>query len=172
MTSHAVSALLLGLTCALVAQQPPTGPVTPAAASPSALPPPHSLLDGTPVKLRLSQTMSSADSKVGQEIPFEVVEDLLVDGIAVLPKGATAIANVTEAEHKKSMGRAGKLNISITYARLADQEKVALRAVKDSKGGGHVGAIRRHRSDVHRVFSGRATIPFHTRQGHHNSPRN
>jgi len=39
------------------------------------------------------------------------------------------------------MGRAGKLNISITYARLADQEKVALRATKETKGGGHVGAI-------------------------------
>jgi hypothetical protein len=39
------------------------------------------------------------------------------------------------------MGRGGKLNMSISYARLADQEKVALRAVKDSKGGGHVGAM-------------------------------
>jgi hypothetical protein len=39
------------------------------------------------------------------------------------------------------MGRAGKLNISITYARLADQEKAALRAMQDNKGGGHVGAM-------------------------------
>ena len=64
-----------------------------------------------------------------------------VEDTVVLPKGATAIATVTEADHKKSMGRAGKLNISISYARLADQEKVALRAVKDAKGGGHVGAM-------------------------------
>jgi PEGA domain len=93
------------------------------------------------VKLRLSETISSADAKVGEEVPFEVVEDVKVDDVVVLPKGATAIATVTEAEHKRSMGRAGKLNISISYARLADQEKVALRAVKDSKGGGHVGAM-------------------------------
>ncbi len=105
------------------------------------LPAPHTLLDGTPVKLRLSQTITSADAKVGQEVPFEVVEDVKVDDVVVLPKGATAIATVTDAEHKKSMGRAGKLNISISYARLADQEKVALRAVKDTKGGGHVGAM-------------------------------
>ena len=39
------------------------------------------------------------------------------------------------------MGRGGVLNISISYARLADQEKVALRATQDSKGGGHVGAM-------------------------------
>jgi hypothetical protein len=50
---------------------------------------------------------------VGQEVPFEVVEDVKADDIIVLPKGATAVANVTEVEHKKSMGRRGKLNIAI-----------------------------------------------------------
>jgi hypothetical protein len=120
------------------ATQEPSAAVAPQT---SQLPPPHTILDGTPVKLRLSQTISSADAKVGQEVPFEVVEDLKIDDLVVLPKGAVAIANVTEAEHKKSMGRAGKLNVSISYARLADQEKLALRAVKESKGGGHVGAM-------------------------------
>lgn len=98
-------------------------------------------MDGTPVKLRLSQTISSADAKVGQEIPFDVTEDVQVDGVTVIPKGATAIGTVTEANPRKSMGRAGKLNMSISYVRLADQEKAALRAIKDSKGGGHVGAM-------------------------------
>jgi hypothetical protein len=128
----------------LVAQQPQPVPEAPAAAAqaaPSSPPPPHTLLDGTPVKLRLSETISSANTKVGQEIPFEVVEDVSVDGVAVLPKGATAIATVTETEHKRSMGRAGKLNIAISYARLKDQEKVALRATQENKGGGHVGAM-------------------------------
>ncbi len=101
----------------------------------------HTLLDGTPVKLRLSQTISSADAKVGQEIPFEVVEEIKVDEVVVLAKGTTAIGTVTDANPRRSMGRAGKLNMSVSYARLADQEKVALRAVKDSKGGGHVGAM-------------------------------
>jgi hypothetical protein len=112
-----------------------------AASQPSSPPPPHTLVDGTPVKLRLSQTMSSADAKVGQEVPFEVVEDVQVEGVTVLPKGATAIGTVTEANPRRSMGRAGKLDISISYARLADQEKLALRATKDTKGGGHVGAM-------------------------------
>ncbi len=39
------------------------------------------------------------------------------------------------------MGRAGKLNINIDNVRLASGEKVALRAIKDVKGGGHQGAI-------------------------------
>jgi len=118
----------------------PASDVTPQA-SPSSPPPPNTLLDGTPVKLRISETISSADAKVGQEVPFEVVEDVKVDQVVVLPKGATAIATVTAADHKKSMGRGGKLDISISYARLTDNEKVALRATQQNKGGGHIGVM-------------------------------
>jgi hypothetical protein len=135
-------ALVLPVLCpALIAQQVPSAPSVPIAQTAAAAPQPHTLLDGTPIKLRLAQTMSSADAKVGQEVPFEVVEEVKVDDTVVLPKGATAIGTVTEANARKSMGRAGKLNMSITYARLTDGEKIALRAVKDSKGGGHVGAM-------------------------------
>jgi hypothetical protein len=112
-----------------------------AVAAPAGPPPPHTLLDGTPVQLRLSETISSADAKVGQEIPFEVVEDVKVEDVVVLPKGAAAIGTVTEAEPKRRMGRGGKLNVNISYARLVDQEKAALRASKDTQGGGHVGAM-------------------------------
>jgi hypothetical protein len=147
-----LSALVPLIVCSLLSAQQPQpsanapadsqAPATPSAqAAPSQPPTPNTLMDGTPVKLRLSQTISSANTKLGQEIPFEVVEDISVDHVVVLPKGATAIANVTDVEHKKSMGRAGKLNISISYARLIDQEKVALRATQDNKGGGHVGAM-------------------------------
>jgi hypothetical protein len=144
MRKNAPAIILLAICPILAAQQPqstPETPATPQQAAPGTPPPPHTLLDGTPVKLRLSETISSADAKVGQEIPFDVVEDVSVDQVVVLPKGASAIATVTEADHKKSMGRGGKLNISISYARLKDQEKAALRATKDTKGGGHVGAM-------------------------------
>ena len=139
-----VAPVFLAFCTLLLTQQPQPAPealASPQQIAPSAPPPPHTLLDGTPVKLRLSETISSSDAKVGQEIPFEVVEDISVDQVVVLPKGATAIATVTEADHKKSMGRAGKLNIAISYARLKDQQKVALRATKDTKGGGHIGAM-------------------------------
>lgn len=131
----------------LAQQAPPTSPtapstpVTESASQTSQAPVAHTLLDGTPVKLRLSQTISSADAKVGQDVPFEVVEDVNVEGVPVIQKGATAIGNVTSAEPKKRMGRGGKLDITISYVRLTDQEKVALRAIKDTKGGGHVGAM-------------------------------
>src|SRR3984885_14575322 len=146
MRNCVLSLLSLAL-CPLLAAQQTIAAANPAsqspaqAAAPTGPPQPHTLLDGTPVKLRLSQTISSANAQVGQEIPFEVVEEIKVDNVVVLPKGAVAIGTVTECNPKKSMGRAGKLNLNISYARLADQEKVALRATQDNKGGGHVGAM-------------------------------
>jgi len=102
---------------------------------------PNTLQDGTAVKLRLAENLTSASAKTGQTVSFEVVEDVLVQGVVVLPKGTQALATVTDASTKKSMGRGGKLDVNVDSARLLNGEKVQLRAVKDGKGGGHVGAM-------------------------------
>ena len=99
------------------------------------------LHDGTPVRLRLSRNLSSADAKTGDTVDFEVLEDVKVDDVLLISRGAVAIGTITEAEAKKRMARGGKLNLEIDYVRLVDDEKVALRAVKETKGGGHTGAM-------------------------------
>jgi hypothetical protein len=111
------------------------------AATTSAATPPTGFLleDGTPVHLVLSQNLSSADAVTGQTVEFEVVDDVIVNGFVVIPHGSTAWATVTNAEHKRRMERAGKLDID--KVRLADGEKALLRAVKDAEGGGHTGAM-------------------------------
>ncbi len=93
------------------------------------------------MKLRLAETISSDSAKVGQSVPFEVVEEVDVQGVPVIAKGATALATVTTAEPKKRMGRGGKLDVNVDSVRLMDNEKVQLRASKEDKGGGHVGAM-------------------------------
>ena len=140
--------LLLAAGTPAFAQQPatpapPAAPTTSDSAHPAAarVPVPNTLLDGTAVKLRLAENLTSASAKAGDQVPFEVTEDVLVDGVVVLPKGGQALATVTEANAKKSMGRQGKLNLTIDSARLADGEKVQLRATQNSNGGGHVGAM-------------------------------
>lgn len=115
---------------------------TPPPAQTTAAPPaPNTLLDGTPVKLRLQRTISSADAHVGDSVDFDVLEEVKVDKIVVIPKGAIALATVTAAEPKKRMGRGGKLDVNIDSVRLADNEKAALRATEGGKAGGHVGAM-------------------------------
>jgi hypothetical protein len=99
------------------------------------------LEDGTPVHLVLSQTISSADAQEGQLVEFEVVDDITIDNIVVVPKGGTAWATVTTAQPKRRLGRGGKLDMNIDKVRLVDGEKVLLRAVKAAQGGGHQGAM-------------------------------
>ncbi len=99
------------------------------------------LEDGTPIKLVLGETISSADAVVGQLVSFEVVEDILVDGVVVVPKGGTAWATVTAAQAKRRMARGGKLDLNVDKVRLVDGSKTLLSAVKNTKGGGHTGAM-------------------------------
>jgi hypothetical protein len=99
------------------------------------------LEDGTPVKLRLTRNLSSADAHVGDTVDFEVLEEVKVGDLLVIPKGGVAWGTVTEAQAKRRMARGGKLGVNIDSVRLVDAEKVALRAVKEGKGGGHTGAM-------------------------------
>jgi hypothetical protein len=125
--------------------QPPASPAAASApanqAPETAPPPPNTLLDGTAVKMRLGENLSSETSKTGDQVPFEVTEEITIEGTVVIPKGAQALATITNAEPKKRMGRGGKLDVNVDSVRLADGEKAQLRAAKDTNGGGHVGAM-------------------------------
>ncbi len=99
------------------------------------------LEDGTPIKLRLTRNLSSADATTGDRVDFDVLEDVKVKDVIVVPRGGLALATITEAQHKRRMARGGKLNVNIDDVRLADGEKAPLRAVKETQGGGHTGAM-------------------------------
>jgi hydrogenase maturation factor len=116
-------------------EAPPTTPATPR--------PPlaFGLTEDTPVRLKLSRTMSSHDAKVDEKVDFEVVEDVKIGDVVVIQHGGMAIATVTEAKSKARMGKAGKLNMNIDYVQLVSSEKVLLRAVKGGSGGNHTGAM-------------------------------
>jgi len=154
----AASALSIVLSAAMVMAQEtaPTSPDNPKTSQPESAPQKtpaaatsvvtpalagFGIEDGTPVKLRLTRNLSSATDKKGDTVDFEVVEDLNVSGVLVIPRGSTAWATITEAQPKRRMARGGKLDVNIDNVRLKDGEKVALRAVKENKGGGHVGAM-------------------------------
>src|SRR5215510_7895612 len=91
--------------------------------------------------MRLSRTLSSHDAQLGETVDFEVLDDVKVEDRVVVKRGAVALATVTEAQPKRRMGRGGKLNVNIDSVRLANGDKVALRAIKEKKGGGHQGAM-------------------------------
>jgi len=99
------------------------------------------LLDGTPIRLRTAENLSSHDAVKGGTVDFEVMEDIFVNDVLVVKKGSFAIGTITEAQHKRNMGRQGKLDITIDYVRLLNGEKAQLRGTKEGNGGGHGGAM-------------------------------
>jgi hypothetical protein len=103
--------------------------------------PKSTLEDGTPVKLRISQTVSSADAHLNDRVEFEVLEDIKVADTLIIPKGSIAWGTVTEAQPKRWAGRGGKLEIVMDSVRLSDGEKASLRATKEVKGGDHKAAM-------------------------------
>jgi hypothetical protein len=83
---------------------PMANPVAPAG--------PLVLHDSTPVRLRLTRNLSSADAKSGDTLDFEVLDDVKVDEALVIARGSTAIGTVTDAQAKRRMARGGKLDIT------------------------------------------------------------
>ncbi len=143
--------LSLSLSCASLAQTSVSQPSASTAQQPAEQAPQQTsnytsakgfvLEEGTPVKLRINRTISSADAHTGDTVDFEVLEDINVNSTLVIPKGGLAFGTVTEAQAKRRMARGGKLDINIDYVKLLSSEKAPLRAVKDVKGGGHTGAM-------------------------------
>ncbi|MBC7899814.1 MAG: PEGA domain-containing protein [Saprospiraceae bacterium] len=92
------------------------------------------LQDGTPLKLRINRNMSSADAKTGETVDFEVLEDIKVGDIVIIPRGGIALGTVTRGKPKARMGKGGKLDINIDSVTAVTGDKVALRAIKTTKG--------------------------------------
>lgn len=59
------------------------------------------LEDGTPVRLKLKRNLSSADAQAGDRVDFDVLDEIAVNGIVLIPKGSVALGTVTEAQAKR-----------------------------------------------------------------------
>jgi hypothetical protein len=116
----------------------PAAPTEAASPAPSSLSE-FTLRNGTPIHLKLGKTISSATAHVGDVVDLEVVEEVMVNGLVVIPKGAAATAVVTEAEPKKRLGHGGKLGFNINLVRLRDDEKAAVRSYQESSGSSSSG---------------------------------
>jgi hypothetical protein len=106
----------------------------PREAAPRKVIPAFTLLKDTPVRVKLTKTLSSATAHVGDDVEFEVLEDVQVEGITVLSKGAKLTGAVAEADPKKRFGHNGSLAVAITSLQLEDGEQAPLRAYEEAKG--------------------------------------
>src|SRR2546428_5664579 len=92
--------------------------------------------DGTPIQLKLKRGVYSQYAKIGDEVDYLVDEELIVDGKIIVPEGAIVIGKVVSAEHKRTMGRGGKIDISADSVKLFNSQSIPLRAFQKARGGG------------------------------------
>ena len=94
------------------------------------------LEEGTQVRLKLMEAISSGTAQNGQVVSFEVLDEIRVNDQVVIAEGATAWGTIIDAEENKRMGRAGKLAIRIDYVKATDGSKIPLRASAEKRGAG------------------------------------
>lgn len=83
--------------------------------------------DGTKLRTRLDQSISSATAETGQSVELSVTEAVKIGDQVVIADGARVTGTITEAQERRHMGRAGKLDFSIDRVRAADGNWIPLR---------------------------------------------
>jgi hypothetical protein len=91
--------------------------------------------DGTPVNLRLAESISSARAQVGDLLDFIVVRDVNVDGFTVIEAGSKARGYITAVKDKRLLGIGGKISFRLDSVQLSNGDRVGLHASQEVKGG-------------------------------------
>lgn len=94
--------------------------------------------EGTEVRLRMIEKLSSSTATEGQRFNLELEDDIQVDGKTVVPRGAKAVGTVMSAKKKGFMGKGGELNVMLDYVLFNDQ-RIRLRSAGSHEGNDKVG---------------------------------
>lgn len=95
---------------------------------------------GTQISARMSSDLDSGQVRVGDPVTMEVVDDLKIQGVTVVPRGAVVMGRVTVAKGARKMGRGGKLDVSFETVTAGDGTKIPVSGADVAKGKGGYGA--------------------------------
>jgi hypothetical protein len=99
----------------------------------------------TTIPVRLTQNINGNLDHQGDTVYFEVLEDIKVNNHVVISKGTFATGKITNAETRKSMGKAGKLTIDARSLHAVDGQIVDIvRDAMTSEGRKRTGATVAH----------------------------
>ncbi len=139
-------AFLLSLSLSLAfGQDAPAAP--PAPSTPAAAPAPIApvapaaklvLKEGTDVKLKFTDDLSSKTAAEGDPVSLTLDEDLKVGDVVVVKAGAKAVGTISNAKKAGMMGKAGELNMRLEHLTAGDQ-RIRIRGSKGKEGEGKEG---------------------------------
>jgi len=97
------------------------------------------LPEGAELRIRFNEKLSSATAAAGDRFTVTLDEPIQLSNGVVIPAGYRGLGEVTVADKKGFMGKAGQLNVRLDYLRIGDT-RVRLRASKGQEGKGAMGA--------------------------------
>src|SRR5262245_1811089 len=95
----------------------------------------QTLPEGSKLRVRMEETISSATADEGQMVALSVANDIMVDGVVVVPEGSRVTGTILRAEPKKRLGRAGKLDFSVDRIVLSNGHTIPLRYTLNKRSG-------------------------------------
>lgn len=90
---------------------------------------------GTPVPIRMVDTISSGTANAGDTFEFKADNNVVVNGYVVVARGAEGRGEVVSAERAAGNGHAGKLQLKFDYIYAVDGEKIRLSDVDNTNAG-------------------------------------
>ena len=92
--------------------------------------------EGTMIRVRLEQDLSSATAQEGQSVQLSVMDAVRIGETEAILQGANVTGRVILAQEKRRMGRTGKLDFSIDRVMAVDKTNIPLRYTSNKKEGG------------------------------------
>lgn len=90
--------------------------------------------EGTVVRVRLLETLDSKTAKNGDIVTLETLDKIEIGNKKVIDFNARVTGRVINSVSNKSMGRKGKLDISIDYVKAVDGTNVPLSYTMNQSG--------------------------------------
>ena len=97
------------------------------------------LTNGTVVNLRVIEALSSKIAKPGDEVKFEVIDEVKVDNLVVIAASARASGSVVTVQGARRAWRAGNLAIQLNWVQLVNDQQQPLAISAIQRKGAPVG---------------------------------
>jgi hypothetical protein len=76
------------------------------------------------MKIEFAKELGNKISKVGDEVAFKAADNLFVNDVLVLPKGATGVGKVKKVVQPGMFGKDGRVDIDFMYINGVDGTKI------------------------------------------------
>lgn len=103
----------------------------------------NALRAGTPVAVRIAETVTTADkrAKINDRVRMEVAEPVKINGYTVIPAGSPATGELTEVKYKGMWGKSGRIIGRVLSVDVGGRT-IRMSGTFDTKGGsGTAGAV-------------------------------